>query len=119
MDTDIVARRAAVQGETDAAVSGIAQGSGQVERGAELVMQAAHSLEEINRAAHEVGSHVQEIAGAADQQTQASHLIGNNMEQIAQMTESNAAAIKVTAQSAERLKTLAASLQHSVNRFRI
>jgi methyl-accepting chemotaxis protein len=109
----------AIQSETNAAVTGIAKGSGQVERGAELVEQAAHSLEAINRAAHEVGTNVHEIAAAADQQTQASNLIGNNMEQMAEMTESNTAAIRSTAASAQKLKSLAQSLQKSVDRFRI
>lgn len=104
---------------TERAVDSMQDGVARVRDGAALTTRAGKSMDEINSGSREVLRAVSDISLALREQSSASAEIARNVERIAQMTEENSAAVRDTARTASTLQSLAAELEHRVERFQV
>ncbi|MDD3328982.1 MAG: methyl-accepting chemotaxis protein [Zoogloea sp.] len=116
---EITGMVAAIQKGTRLAVETMNDGVTRVEGGVELAGQAGDSMEQIRAGAGQVVDAVTDISAALREQGAASTEIARNVEHIAQMAEQNSAAVRDTADTAQRLKSLAQQLQDEVAHFKI
>jgi methyl-accepting chemotaxis protein len=86
---------------------------------ARLSEQAGQSIKLIDEQSHSVLTVVGDITDALLEQSAASNDIARRVEQIAQMTEENSAAVRQTAAAAQRLESVASTLQDSSRRFKL
>jgi len=116
---EITSTIAAIQSETHNASEAIGHHVELVSRSSDYSRRAAASLGQINTAANTAGRHVDEIATATDEQNAASMSIAQSMEQMAQQAEVSARSVAVAAESADKLRALATSLDSAVKRFKV
>jgi len=94
---------AAIQDETQSAISSIDTGSGQARNGAELARQASRSLECINQGARETMEKVEAIATAVVQQSRTGQGIAEHVRSIREMAETNNAATAETLRAVDHV----------------
>jgi methyl-accepting chemotaxis protein len=116
---EIAAMIQAIQGGTDNAVAGMAQGSVLVDEGVALVSRTGVSMEKIQDGVQQVLAAVGDISLALQQQSSASQLIARNVEGIVEMTAETSGIIKEVASSAGHLEQLADHLKTSVGEFKL
>ena len=110
---------AAIQSETQSAISTIREGSVQAQHGAELTEQAAQALTEINRGAEDTLSKVRTIAGTmTDQSHQAQH-IAEQANDIIALADRNAQGARDTLSEASQLDVLATNLDEIGQVFKL
>ncbi|MFA9438896.1 methyl-accepting chemotaxis protein [Uliginosibacterium sp. sgz301328] len=110
---------AAIQSGTNRAVSAMQDGVTRVREGVQLTNQAGESMMRIRDESGRVVQSVSDISLALREQTSASTEIARNVEHIARMADENNAAVAETAQTANRLESLAHQLTTEVARFRL
>jgi methyl-accepting chemotaxis protein len=108
-----------IQLGTQRAVSSMETGVAQVNEGAALAGQAGESITRIKDGSMHVVQMVDNISAALREQSTASGEIAKHVEKIAQMSEQNNAAVQQTADAAQHLDRLAASLQEAISRFKV
>ena len=91
----------------------------QVQAGVEKSQAVTHSIELIERNAHEVESALGSIATATAQQSTASHEIARNIERIHEMTESSDSSVQHTQAETSTLRALAQDLRILMDKFRV
>jgi methyl-accepting chemotaxis protein len=106
-----------VQKETAAAVQKMESGTKQVEVGVETTARAGSSLDEIIKAAQQVGDMVSQIATASIEQSSTAEQVNASVEQIAKVTQESATGAQRSAGACEELSGLALNLQQLVSRF--
>jgi methyl-accepting chemotaxis protein len=116
---EIAAMIQGIQGSTDDAVGGMAQGIACVDEGVEMVGQAGSSMERIQEGVQKVLSSVGDISVALKEQSATSHLIAQNVQSIAQMTEETSTIVKEVSVSADRLEQMAMQLKQTVGQFKL
>ncbi|MEN9429019.1 MAG: hypothetical protein RLZZ220_3368 [Pseudomonadota bacterium] len=116
---EITGMVAAIQKGTRLAVETMNEGVTRVEGGVELAGQAGASMEQIRAGATQVVDAVADISAALREQGAASNEIARSVEHIAQMAEQNSAAVRDTANTAQRLEGLAQHLRDEVAHFHI
>ena len=109
----------AIQGGTDNAVAGMAEGSTRVSESVQMVGHAEKSMSKIQDGVQRVLASVGDISLALSEQSSASHQIARNVEGIAQMTEETSTIIKEVAMSSDHLEQLASQLKKSVDQFKL
>ncbi len=109
----------AIQGSTDHAVAGMAQGIACVDEGVQMVSRAGTSMEKIQDGVQQVLSSVADISAALQEQNSASTLITQNVQHIAQMAEETSGIVREVSASADRLEQMAMQLKESVSQFRL
>ncbi len=108
-----------IQGETSEAVSSMATGITQVEKGQHLADQAGVSLSEIVQMSQCVLEMVKQIARASDEQSSASEQIAANMERISTLAKVTADGAEHSTKAAGNLNDQAANLQSMVEHFKL
>ncbi len=108
-----------IQSDTTSAVAQIESGAERVNKGVELATQAGTSLSTIVESSSKVGSMVQSIAAAADQQAGTSNQIAKSVEEINAITRESTEGASQAAQAAAQLSRQAEELQAVVGRFRV
>ena len=116
---EITGMVAAIQKGTQRAVETMNEGVVRVEGGVELAGRAGASMDQIRAGADQVVSAVADISAALREQGAASTDIARSVEHIAQMAEQNSAAVRDTADTAQRLEGLAQHLRDEVAQFHI
>ncbi|WP_291994509.1 methyl-accepting chemotaxis protein [Candidatus Accumulibacter sp. ACC003] len=110
---------AAIQGETQSAISSIEAGSGQARNGAELARQAAESLERINSGARATMEKVDAIAVAVSQQSRTGQSIAEHVRRIRDMADANNAVAAETLVAVDHVECLAENLREISNVFKL
>jgi methyl-accepting chemotaxis protein len=110
---------AAIQDETQSAITSIDAGSGQARKGAELARQASRSLECINQGARETMEKVEAIAHAVVQQSRTGQGIAEHVRSIREMAETNDAATAETLQAVDHVDCLAENLREIGSVFKL
>ncbi|MBP6711745.1 MAG: methyl-accepting chemotaxis protein [Propionivibrio sp.] len=108
-----------IQEETKSAVGSMETAVQQVQAGVEKSQAVTHSIELIERNAHEVESALGSIATATAQQSTASHEIARNIERIHEMTESSDSSVQHTQAETSTLRALAQDLRILMDKFRV
>jgi methyl-accepting chemotaxis protein len=108
---------ATIQAHTAKTVQRIDGAVTRVASGMEYARSAGIAAAELHTEAEQVNRTVADISNALREQSQASEQIAVNVERIAQMTERTNLAVVQMNGSAERLQTLAISLDESTHRF--
>ncbi|HLO63361.1 MAG TPA: methyl-accepting chemotaxis protein [Azonexus sp.] len=116
---EIAAMIQSVQGGTDDAVAGMAQGSTLVGEGVQMVGVTGESMEKVQDGVQKVLAAIDDISSALKEQSSASHLIARNVESIAEMTEETSTVIKEVSLAAGNLEQLAAHLKATVGEFKL
>jgi len=110
---------AAIQDETQSAITSIDAGSGQARKGAELARQASRSLECINQGARETMEKVEAIAHAVVQQSRTGQGIAEHVRSIREMAQTNDAATAETLQAVDHVDCLAENLREIGSVFKL
>ncbi|MEY2632522.1 MAG: hypothetical protein RIR00_1176 [Pseudomonadota bacterium] len=110
---------AAIQSETESAISAIDAGSNQARSGADLAHQAADSLERIHEGARKTMETVDAIASSIEEQSAAGEDIAGHVRSIMEMTQSNTSAAQQTLREAQQLDSLATNLKEIGDVFRL
>jgi methyl-accepting chemotaxis protein len=108
---------AAIQDDTLAAVVAMQLAVPQVQKGLDLTEQATLRLNEIHGQANDSLDKVRDVAQATMQQTSAATNIALNVQNIAAMAEQNNAAMKLNAESASALESMAEELRLAIDYF--
>lgn len=108
-----------IQGGTHSAFASMEGGVARVSNGVTLANEAAGSITQIKTEAARVVQVVGDISNSLKEQSVASNDIAKNVEKIAQMSEENSAAVQETANAAQHLEQLAASMQNTISRFKV
>lgn len=108
-----------IQDGTAGSVQLIQAGTERVGKGVDLAKSAGIALEEIVASSSNLGSMVQSIAAAAEQQSSASEEIARSIEQISAVTKESTAGASQAAQAASELSQQAAMLQTLVGKFKV
>ncbi len=108
-----------IQGGTHSAFASMEGGVARVSNGVTLANEAAGSITQIKTEAARVVQVVGDISNSLKEQSVASNDIAKNVEKIAQMSEENSAAVQETANAAQHLEQLAASMQNTIGRFKV
>ncbi len=104
---------------TSSAVSSMHAGIVIVDQGRQIATDTGAAMVQVAERAVQVSSMVTEMSAALGEQSSASQQVAMQVERIAQMAEKNSGASREAAQSAHRMKELAAAMQAMVNRFKI
>ncbi|WP_166361489.1 methyl-accepting chemotaxis protein [Pseudomonas akapageensis] len=107
-----------IRGSTEQAVNSMQTGVSRVNDGVDLARQAGESINEIRGGAQRAAAVVEEISQTISEQSKASSEVAQRVEQIAQMSQHNNRAARDLAQAAQRLDSVAATMQASVSLFR-
>lgn len=91
----------------------------QVERGASLVDEAGHTMEEIVASIRRVSDIVGEISSASTEQSSGVAQVGQAVSQMDQVTQQNAALVEESAAASESLQQQAQQLVHAVSVFKL
>ncbi|MCU0689685.1 MAG: methyl-accepting chemotaxis protein, partial [Phycisphaerales bacterium] len=108
-----------IQGDTKSAVECIEAGTQKVTSGVQLATNAGRALEQIVASSQALGSMVQAIAAAAEQQSAASTQISKSVESINAVTREAAEGAQQSSKAAADLSAQAENLQKLVGRFKI
>ncbi|MDO8990415.1 MAG: methyl-accepting chemotaxis protein [Sideroxyarcus sp.] len=108
-----------IQNSTTVAISGIEDGTHQVNDSVNKAAKVGENMVRINEASSQVVAAVNEISLALREQSTASELIARNVEQVAQMNGKNTEAVGEMAVNARRLQALATELKSTVEHFNI
>jgi methyl-accepting chemotaxis protein len=108
-----------IQEGTRQTVSSMESGTRRVAAGVDMADAAARALAEIGSGAREALGHVQDIAGATQEQSSAAQSIARNVEQIARMAEDNDGAVREIAAAARDMHAQAERLTALAARFRV
>ncbi len=108
-----------IQQGMHSAVTGMEAGVARVDDGVDLARQAGEAINQIKAESGRVVTAVNDISAALREQSTASNGIARNVEGIAHMAEENSAAVKESADAAQRLEKMAASLQAAVSHFKV
>jgi methyl-accepting chemotaxis protein len=106
-----------IQVDTAGAVKSMEEGTGEVERGIQLVNHAGSSLQGIVGVIQEVTDKISQIAVASEQQSSTSEEIAKNVEAISKVTAETAMGTQQVARAAEDLNRLTDNLEQLVGRF--
>jgi len=109
----------AIQSEIERAVSNMASGTAQAQRGVEQTSQAGDSLLAIIQAAEEVGDMISQIATASTEQAATVSEVSNNVEQMAQISHGTSTGALQSAHACESLSSLAQDLHSLVGQFKV
>jgi methyl-accepting chemotaxis protein len=104
--------------KSDIVSRSIAEGLTDIASSEQSLEAVANAISGANRSVEEVGSGLDVIAGATEEQRRVSTDAFTNIEAIAAMARDNSQAVEQTANSAQRLESLAKELQGTVGRFR-
>ncbi len=104
--------------KSDAVRQSIAEGLADIASSEQSLNAVAAAIAESNQSVEQVGSGLDTIAGATEEQRRVSAEAFTNIEAIAAMAHRNSEAVELTAESAQRLEDLAQQLQGTVGRFR-
>ena len=104
--------------KSDIVSKSIAGGLADIASSEQSLDAVASAISSANRSVEEVGSGLDVIAGATEEQRRVSTDAFTNIEAIAAMARDNSEAVEQTANSAQRLENLADQLQGTVGRFR-
>ncbi len=108
-----------MQNTAGAAVASMTNAVKQVNDGAALAQKAGDAINQINGESDKVIQTVSDISLMLEEQSRASNDIAVNIEKVAQLTEENHAATEQTANAANNLTSLADTMRHTVNKFKI
>ncbi len=108
-----------IERSVQAAVGGMEEGVGLVDRGTGRAQEAGKAITEINGGVQRVLDAVRDISSAIQEQSTASTDIARGVERMAQMCEENDAAASASAKTAHELDALARSLQDTTAGFKI
>lgn len=107
-----------IRNSTEQAVNSMQTGVSRVNDGVDLARQAGDSISEIRGGAQRAAAVVGEISQTIGEQSKASFEVAQRVEQIAQMSQHNNRAARDLADAAQRLDSVAATMQASVALFR-
>ncbi|MCY1182572.1 Methyl-accepting chemotaxis protein (MCP) signaling domain protein [compost metagenome] len=107
-----------IRNSTEQAVNSMQTGVSRVNDGVDLARQAGESISEIRAGAQRAAAVVGEISQTIGEQSKASFEVAQRVEQIAQMSQHNNRAARDLADAAQRLDSVAATMQASVALFR-
>ena len=110
---------AAIQSETNSAITTIKAGSLQAKNGAQLAQKAAEALESINHGAQDTLDNVSAIASAMNQQSRQAEAIAGNVNRIIELAERNAGNARSNLTESTQLTYLAANLQEAGKIFKL
>ncbi len=110
---------AAVQAETEKAVSGMRTGAEQVENGVKYVEEAKDALQEINQQMTHMLTTVGDIFNSTGDQQGAMKEMARHIGQVAQMTDQNIAQASETSRTANNLHTLTERMRKLVEQFAV
>ena len=110
---------AAVQAETDKAVSGMRTGAEQVENGVKYVEEAKDALQVINRQMTHMLTTVGDIFSSTSDQQDVMKEMARNIEQVARMTDQNLAQASDTNRTASNLHALTERIRKLVEQFEV
>jgi methyl-accepting chemotaxis protein len=97
----------------------IANSSGEVREGVELVNEAGSALSEIAAAIKDVAAIVAEIAAASSEQSSGIEQVNRALSQMDEITQQNSALVEQNAATAQTLETQAAAMNAQAGVFRI
>jgi methyl-accepting chemotaxis protein len=109
----------AIQNETKGAVSSMADGVNEVERGTKEAAKSGAVLEKILEQINNVTMQINQIATAAEQQTATTSEITGNIQQITEVVQSSANCSMESANAARQLSTLSEDLELLVGQFKV
>jgi methyl-accepting chemotaxis protein len=109
----------AIQGSAQTAVTTMRDAVSQVDRGTELAEQAGEAITSIRSVNGEVTAVMNDISAAISEQGIASSSIAQQVERVAQASEENSASARLSSESAEQLRRLAADMNGQMERFRV
>jgi PAS domain S-box-containing protein len=101
------------------AVSEVEEAVEMVQTGSVMAERAGSAIVQINEGADKVMHGVEDISNTIQEQSATSREIASNVEQVAQMSERTDSAVREVAETVERLKLLANTLEDTVQHFRI
>lgn len=106
-----------IRTSTEQAVNSMQTGVTRVNDGVSLARQAGDSINEIRGGAHRAAEVVEEISHTIGEQSKASSEVAQRVEHIAQMSQQNNRTVHELASAAQRLDSVARSMQSSVLQF--
>ncbi|MDG9926242.1 MULTISPECIES: methyl-accepting chemotaxis protein [unclassified Pseudomonas] len=106
-----------IRNSTAQAVNSMQAGVTRVNDGVNLARQAGESISEIRGGAQRAASVVEEISHTIGEQSKASSEVAQRVEQIARMSQQNSQTVGELAAAAQRLDSVARSMQNSVLQF--
>lgn len=110
---------AAIQGDTQAAVTGMRAGVVQVRDGVQFVQEAERVLLNINEQMMSTGQKVSDISHASAEQRNAMTELAQNVEKVAGMTEQNVAVVGQTESLVGELNRVVDRMRKSVQQFSV
>ena len=108
-----------IQDETGSAIEQIEAGTERVTQGVTLATSAGEALERIVSGSSDLGTMVQGIAAAAEEQSAASEQIARSVEAINAITVESSEGAAQSARAAAQLSEQAETLQHLISRFKL
>lgn len=108
-----------IQDETGSAVERIEAGTERVTQGVELATSAGEALERIVSGSGNLGTMVQGIAAAAEEQSSVSEQIARSVESINAITAESSEGAAQSARAAAQLSERAEALQRLISRFKL
>jgi methyl-accepting chemotaxis protein len=109
----------AIQNETRSAVAAMEKGVKEVETGTGKASRSGEALQDILEQINTVVSQVNQIAVAAEQQTAITGEISSNIHQITEVVAGTARGAQESATAASQLASLAGTMQHLVDQFKL
>jgi methyl-accepting chemotaxis protein len=109
----------AIQNETRSAVAAMEKGVKEVETGTGEASRSGEALQDILEQINTVVSQVNQIAVAAEQQTAITGEISSNIHQITEVVAGTARGAQESATAASQLASLAGTMQHLVDQFKL
>jgi len=106
-----------IRNSTTQAVSSMQAGVTRVNDGVNLARQAGESIGEIRGGAQRAAEVVEEISHTIGEQSRASGEVAERVEQIARMSQQNSQTVNELAAAAQRLDSVARSMQAQVLQF--
>jgi methyl-accepting chemotaxis protein/hemerythrin len=109
----------AIQTETQAAVSSMSEGVGEVQKGTEETARSGGALEEILNKINELTMQVSQIATAAEEQTATTSEITSNIQMITDVVDKNVQSARSTTEASSKLSDQVDELHTLVSRFKL
>jgi methyl-accepting chemotaxis protein len=106
-----------IQNGTSLVVNNMERGNTQVEQGVLLASEAGNAIASISQRSAMVEQMVQSMTLTLNDQAAASAEVALKVESIAQMSNENTQATRISAQTAEELRTVANELDKRVSQF--
>ena len=108
-----------IQTDTNDAVVKIKEGTGEVDKGQDLVAKSGSTLKEIISATNKVIHEINQIASAAEEQSTTAEQISRSVESINNSARESSAGVHQTARAAEGLTRLTQNLETLLAKFKI